>query len=344
MQAIARVNRPYDEAKDHGLIVDYCGITKDIKTALEIFEEQDIQGALEPIDTELAKLKATHLNVMSHFKGVDRNSKDEIILKFEPIDERDKFEYNFKAFTKALDAVLPSKDADPYIDDFKFLSMARQTIRTYYEGVKPSTKPYAKKIQQLIDDHIRSLNIKELINPMEITYENFLAFVDKFKSDRARTALVKNKAIQVIQELKENNPAYYEKLWERLQRIIEEEQKRRQKDADYFGQYKQIYESAIHEERERKKVFENYDAHPFEFALYSELEVVLKNRAKSVEATKAIFAKLFLETKIIGWKNKTSSEKKIMEIIYDELANIGFADDKISQYAQKIIEIAKHRL
>ena len=108
--------------------------------------------------------------------------------------------------------------------------------------------------------------------------------------------------------------------------------------------FRSIYESAIHEERERKKVFENYDAHPFEFALYSELEEVLKNRAKSVEATKAIFAKLFLETKIIGWKNKTSSEKKIMEIIYDELANIGFADDKISQYAQKIIEIAKHRL
>ncbi|WP_100182686.1 type I restriction endonuclease subunit R [Candidatus Nitrosotenuis aquarius] len=344
LQAIARVNRPYDEAKTYGLIVDYCGITKDLQKALEIFEEQDIQGALEPIDLELQELRLRHLQVMSHFRGVDKNSKDEIIVKFEPIDIRDQFEYDFKAFSKALDAVMPSKESDPYIDDFKFLSMARQTIRTYYEGVKPSTKPYAKKIQQLIDDHIRSLNVKELINPMEITYENFLAFVDKFKSNRARTALVKNKAIQVIQELKGNNPAYYEKLWERLQRIIEEEKSRRKEDADYFGKYKEIYESAVHEEKERKMVFGDYEAHPFEFALYSELQEILDNRDKSIDATKAIFAKLYQETQIVGWKHKTSSEKKIMEIIYDELGNIGFPEDKLDGFAAKIIEIAKHRI
>ena len=281
---------------------------------------------------------------MSHFKGIDRNSKDAIIEHFEPVNFRDEFEYDFKAFSKALDAVMPSKNADPYIDDFKFLSMARQTIRTYYEGVRPSTKPYAKKIQQLIDDHIRSLNVRELINPMEITYENFLAFVDKFKSNRARTALVKNKAIQVIQELKGNNPAYYEKLWERLQRIIDEEKSRRREDADYFGKYKEIYESAVHEEKERKKVFGDYEAHPLEFALYSELQEMLDNRDKSINATKKIFVKLFQETQIVGWKNKTSSEKKIMEIIYDELGSIGFPEDRIDEFAAKIIEITKHRI
>lgn len=201
-----------------------------------------------------------------------------------------------------------------------------------------------KKIQQLIDDHIRSLNVKELINPMEITYENFLAFVDKFKSNRARTALVKNKAIQVIQELKGNNPAYYEKLWERLQRIIDEEKSRRKEDADYFGKYKEIYESAIHEEKERKKVFGDYEAHPFEFALYSELQEILNNRDKSINATKAIFPKIFQETQIVGWKHKTSTEKKIMEILYDELGDIGFPEDKIDEFAKKIIEIAKHRI
>ncbi len=344
LQAIARVNRPYNEAKTHGLIIDYCGVTKELQKALEIFEDEDIQGALEPAVLELDELRLRHLDAMSHFKGIDRNSKDAIIERFEPIDVRDKFEYDFKAFSKALDAVMPSKESDPYIDDFKFLSMARQTIRTYYEGVKPSTKPYAKKIQQLIDDHISSLNVRELINPMEITYENFLAFVDKFKSNRARTALVKNKAIQVIQELKTNNPAYYEKLWERLQRIIEEEKLRRKEDADYFGKYKELYESAIHEERERKKVFGDYDAHPFEFSLYGELQQTLDDRKKSINVTTAIFSKLFQETQIVGWKHKTSTEKKMMEIIYDELGNSDFPQDKIDEFAKKVIEIAKHRI
>ena len=32
------------------------------------------------------------------------------------------------------------------------------------------------------------------MNPREITYDNFLSYISKFKSERARTALVKNKA------------------------------------------------------------------------------------------------------------------------------------------------------
>ena len=47
-------------------------------------------------------------------------------------------------------------------------------IRTYYEGVGQSLRVDGKKVQQLIDDHIRSLNISELMNPREITYDNFL--------------------------------------------------------------------------------------------------------------------------------------------------------------------------
>jgi pentatricopeptide repeat protein len=48
--AIARVNRQYDLGKTYGLIVDCCGITKDLQKALAIFEEEDIKGALEPSD------------------------------------------------------------------------------------------------------------------------------------------------------------------------------------------------------------------------------------------------------------------------------------------------------
>ena len=67
LQAIARVNRPYDETKDFGLIVDYCGITKELQKALAVFEE-DIKGALEPAEKELEELKLRHLEVMSFLR------------------------------------------------------------------------------------------------------------------------------------------------------------------------------------------------------------------------------------------------------------------------------------
>ena len=39
------VKRLYDVGKTYGLIVDCCGITKDLQKALAIFEEDDIKGA-----------------------------------------------------------------------------------------------------------------------------------------------------------------------------------------------------------------------------------------------------------------------------------------------------------
>jgi hypothetical protein len=44
-----------------------------------------------------------------------------------------------------------------------------------------------KKLQQLIDDYIRSLHISELVDPCEVTYTNFLWYAAaKVKNERAR--------------------------------------------------------------------------------------------------------------------------------------------------------------
>jgi len=48
-------------------------------------------------------------------------------------------------FSKALDAVLPRKEADLYIEDFKFLSQKRQMLRNAYGGVAISLKEDGKK-------------------------------------------------------------------------------------------------------------------------------------------------------------------------------------------------------
>src|SRR5215208_2179996 len=94
LQAIARVNRLYDPGKTYGLIVDYCGITKDLRKALAIFEEDDIKGALEPAEKELEELRIRHREAMSFFNDINRGGEDEddaVIVKFEPVNLRDDF-------------------------------------------------------------------------------------------------------------------------------------------------------------------------------------------------------------------------------------------------------------
>ena len=87
-------------------------------------------------------------------------------------------------FSKALDAVLPRKEADPYIEDFKFLSQKRQMLRNVYGGVAISLKEDGKKVQRLIDDHIRSLKISKLMEIREVTDETFLTDIAKIAKDK----------------------------------------------------------------------------------------------------------------------------------------------------------------
>ena len=200
LQAIARVNRPYDEWKTEGLIVDYYGLTKNIQKALEIFDSEDIKGAWEPDNYQLTVLKTYHAETMAHLKDLDMNNLEQIIEAFEPVDKRDEFEEDFKKFSKVLNSQMYKKESTEYISDFKELCKIRQLLRNWYEDPKTSTRKYANMIQKIIDDAIRATGVSELVAPMEITYENFLAYVSKFQSPRARTALIKNKTKQIIHE------------------------------------------------------------------------------------------------------------------------------------------------
>lgn len=185
------------------------------------------------------------------------------------------------------------------------------------------------------------MDISELINPREVTYDNFLGYAIKFKSERARTALIKNKARQIIDELSSTNPAYYGKLREMLERIIKEEESRRIQDASYFDKIKEVYNNALNAEKERQKL--GFPTQ-FEFAVYGLLQSIKDDQNASKNITKAIYNKVKEEAEIVGWKNKRSSEKKMSISIYDTLSENGFPEEKINELTIQIIDLAKRDL
>jgi len=341
LQAIARVNRPYDAGKQHGLIVDYCGITKELQKALAIFDEQDIKDVLIPFAKEVNELKLRHAEAMSFFSDMDKRNNDQIIEKFEPINVRENFEYAFKMFSKALDAVMPRREANPYISDFKFLSQKRQMIRKFYGAVGLSLREDGKKVQQLIDDHIRSLKIAKIMDVREITEETFLSDVAKFKSERAKAALIKNKAKLIIAEKAHLNPAYYERMKERLEKLIREEEEGRKDDANYFNRYKEFLQELYEQQEERKKLGLS---NAFEHAIFEGLFKLTKDKELSKRTTRKISDGIKDETQLVGWKTKTSSEKQLSMTIYDILTGTRNRKlvEKVDDLTRQIINLAKN--
>ncbi len=340
LQAMARVNRLYDAKKTYGVIVDYIGITKNLQKALKIFEEQDVQGVLDSLEDDLVDLDNRHKEFLDIIQGLDEKDNSEIVLKFEPVDEQENFEYAFKMFAKALDAVLPEKEAEPYEKDFRFGCKIRAMIRTAYYGDRPNMSEYGRKVQQIIDDHIRSLGIRELMEPREITYENFLAFASKFK-DKAKTALVKNKAMQVIRELSPNNPAYYEELKERLEKLIEEEKERRVDAATYFNSLGMIYNAAISGPEKLQE--ETGIKDDFELAMFLLFEKEHKDKESNKEHANKITPKVKKITSIVEWWEKPTTENDIYLAVYDNLDPTIFSKDQREKLAKEVIKIARYK-
>jgi type I restriction enzyme R subunit len=346
LQAIARVNRPYKPEKQYGLIVDYCGITTELQEALAIFDEQDVQDLLTPFDTEIEQLKSRHLEAMSFFSDINKNDFDQIILIFEPVNIREDFEYAFKMFSKALDSVLPRREANQYKNDLTFLAKTRQRLKNIYGGVGLSLKIEGNKVQQMINDIIRSSKISTLIEQREVTDQTFLSDVvlKETQNKKARTALVKNKVRQIITEKAHLNPVYYEKMKERLESIIREEKEERKEDADYFNKYEEILKELYGQEEERKKLgFTNN----FEFAVYEELLKVTKDANLSKSSTKKISEGINEEiTKIKDWQKKLTSQKRLESTIYDILIQTGNKkiENKVDELIEQIMNLAKLNL
>jgi type I restriction enzyme, R subunit len=175
----------------------------------------------------------------------------------------------------------------------------------------------------------------------EVTYKRFLDYAAKFKTERARTALIKNKARQIIRELGPTNPAYYEKLRERLEKIIEEEEQRRKDDASYFNKIAKLYNEALNAEKERQKLGFSTQ---FEFAAFGLLQSIKDDEKASKDITNSIFTKFKEEAGIVGWKNKRSSEKKMSIAIYDILSENNYPEDNTNELTMKIIDLAKRDL
>jgi len=128
LQAIARVNRVGSEGKDKGFVVDYVGIGKDLKKAIDAYDEReqkDIVDALSFPEEEKQNLIDSHRAVMDLLKAnglTDLADLDAFYGVFHDEDLRFEYMEAFRKFTKCLNLLYPYKEALNYIGDYQALS------------------------------------------------------------------------------------------------------------------------------------------------------------------------------------------------------------------------------
>ncbi len=184
LQAIARVNRTCGDKK-HGLIVDYCGIAHHLHEALEAYSQDDVEGTMADIRSELPKLEGRYRKVLALFQRNEIESihdHDACVELLCDIKIRAEFITKFKAFLEKLNTILPRPEGLPYASDAKVLGFINKAAANLYRDPELNIMGVGNKVRKLIDEHIVARGINPTIPPISVLDANFVNVVESHTS------------------------------------------------------------------------------------------------------------------------------------------------------------------
>jgi len=229
LQAIARVNRPA-RLKTVGLVVDYAGVSRHLDAALSAYDEEDLAETKTFLrDDDVPRLREAHESVRQfldlHDVGplTDPAELDKLLTVVVDPRLRVEFDALLGEFFRYLDRVLPRPAALRYEDDAGAYGLAQYRVRRCFRETRSgSLDPYTfgAKVRHLLDQHIRVNGIVQRIPPVEITAADFRERVATLASPRVRALEMEHALRRRIAERTASDPAYYERLSERLEHIL----------------------------------------------------------------------------------------------------------------------------
>jgi type I restriction enzyme R subunit len=224
LQTIARVNRT-GHGKQFGIVVDYYGLAHHLKEALNVYADEDIDGALQSLKDEIPVLRDRHLRVVDLFRsrGIENLADHEACVEA-LADERLRAEYavKLKAFLGTLDVVLPRPEGLPFAPDAKKLAFIYARARNRYRDTPVLGKDVGAKVRKLIDDHVVSMGVDPKIPPISLTDADFETHVTREPNDRAKASEMEHAIRAHIREHLDQDPVAYRKLSERLRDVLAE--------------------------------------------------------------------------------------------------------------------------
>jgi len=259
LQAIARVNRLHP-GKDFGYIIDYHGVIGELHDALELysqlagqlFDPQDLEGALTDVREELKGLPSAHDGVWDMFRDLPNKQDDEAyVLALEDPLQREEFYTRVSKFHRLLKLGLSTlawlNTADPakverYKRDAVLFQKIRASVKIRY-AEEIDYRDYEKQIQKMLSTYVQADEVIQIVAPVNIFERDaFQAEVDKVTSPRAKAEVIANRTKKTITEKMAEDPFFYRKFSLLLQQAIDDYKAQRISEAELLAKVTEVME------------------------------------------------------------------------------------------------------
>jgi type I restriction enzyme R subunit len=241
LQAIARVNRKAP-GKKVGYIVDYIGLTKHLREALDIYASEDVEEFLacfRSVEDEFIKLQATFERLAAFFRqhkidqfydwAAQKLSTEDDYLVFEVMmdvlklpKERETFNVLLTLFLQSLNTVMPDPRAVVYEQPAKRLAWLKSQARERFKDATLDLGSAGEKVKRLVNEHLVGLGIDLKVPPVELLQANFNKKVDEEKSSRAKASQMEHALRKHLTVNLDEDPGFYGPLSEKLEAVIKQ--------------------------------------------------------------------------------------------------------------------------
>jgi type I restriction enzyme R subunit len=340
LQAIARVNRPYEDnegrKKSSGFVLDFVGIFDNLEKALA-FDSQDIGGVVHDIEILKEQFKdimqTTKKQYLNLISGKTKDKAVEAVLEhFRDEEKRQEFYQCFKQLSQLYEIISPDEFLRTFLDDYKILSDMYKVVRESYDRGILVDRDFTRKTALLVQQHTTGSAIGTTLDICEINEET-LKRIEESKASDTEKVFNLIKSIEKTAEQLGNTSPYLISIAEKAELLVKLFENRQLSTKETLEKLKEIIREINTAQKEQAEKGMSKDI----FSVYWMLnEQGISNAEELANGLQTVFATY------PHWHKSEKYEIEIRQSLYKVLLQSGIQDVKqISNIAQNIIKILK---
>jgi type I restriction enzyme R subunit len=338
LQAIARVNRPYEDEtgrrKPSGFVVDFVGIFDNLERALA-FDSEDIQGVVEGLDVLKERFRqlmeqgrGDYLGIVAGLSG--DKAVEAVLEHFRDPDGRDKFYRYFRELQEVYEILSPDEFLRPFLDEYRTLSELYQVLRSSYEARPVASLDFLKKTARLVQEHTCGSMVREPPAIYGIDVETLGRLVQEDAPDVVKVFNLL-KALRQIVEAQAGEQPYLISIGERAEAVVRAFEERQLTTQETL---RQLVEGPVREFQQAEEIRKETNLSPEAFAVYW-----LLNREGGV-ASEAIANQIASAMRQYPhWRTSEQHEREVRREIYKALRAVDLADPVA--FADKLLQVLR---
>ena len=290
LQAIARVNRPYEDndglAKPYGFVLDFVGIFENLEKALA-FDSDVVGSVIRNIDVlkkrfaELIQEDAAPYLLFAG--GWDDRAKERAIEQFEDKEDREAFFKFFKQLQDIYTILSPDPFLRPFIADYQLLASLYGLIRNAYADRIYVDKELTAKTKELLQRHTGSDPFALPGSVQELNASTLREVGNSDVSDTVKVLNLRKILHKTVAEGSRSKP-FLISIGERAEALTEKYENRQKSTQEVLAAYEELVEECERASSERARMSLDENAYAVYTVLKGFAEEITPEQTREVDS------------------------------------------------------------